>query len=241
LASRISSTSARSREGIGQATADKVLRKADCLQVQDFELLKPYLADTVVLLNQEINQEGIILAEGTQGFGLSLDYGAFPYTTSRDTSASALAASLGLSLHCCFVDVIGVVRTYPIRVAGNSGPFEDDSTELNWAEVALRANCPIDITERTSVTKKVRRVATFSEAQLKKACLVNQPTEISLTFADYLDWSIHEQTCLSPTVESFIDQSEKITQTEVTLVKTGPKTVIDLEHYRRSMFRRIAA
>lgn len=239
LETRISSTSARSREGIGQASADKVLRKAHCVQAKDYKPFKPYLADTVELINEEIDRQGIVLAEGTQGFGLSVDHGHFPFCTSRDITVSAIASSLGVSTHHCPVQVIGVLRTYPIRVAGNSGPFEVDSKELNWIEVAKRANAPVDITERTSVTHKVRRVATFSDTQLKRAVMVNRPTEIALTFADYLNWNAHEKEVISPETESFIEHVEEVADVPVSLIKTGPRTVIDCDPYRRSIFRRI--
>ncbi|MDP1629330.1 MAG: adenylosuccinate synthetase, partial [bacterium] len=186
LVQRIGSTSATSREGIGTATADKVLRKSSCLQAKDVDWLKPYLCDTVGLINNFLDGDHLIILEGTQGFGLDLEQGYFPYVTSRNTSAAALAAGIGVAPHYFDFQVIGVVRTYPIRVAGNSGPFGDDSEELTWDEVGRRAGAKEPIIEMTSVTQKVRRVATFSDKEFIRACQVNRPTEIALTFADYL-------------------------------------------------------
>ncbi len=151
LAKRIGSTSAISGEGIGTAMADKVLRKESCVQAKDVEWLKPYLCDTVEMINEYLDREQLIILEGTQGFGLSVEHGHFPYVTSRDTSATALAASIGISPHHFDTQVIGVVRTYPIRVAGNSGPFGKDSREISWEEVTKRAGSKKPIIETTTV------------------------------------------------------------------------------------------
>ncbi len=241
LAQRICSTSAISKEGIGAAMADKVLRKKSCLLAKNVSQLAPYLADTVEMINNELDNEQMLILEGTQGFGLSLEHGHFPFVTSRDTSAQALAASIGVSTHCFDVDVIGVTRSYPIRVAGNSGPFGSDSQEISWKELTHRAGAPRLIKEKTSITNKIRRVATFSKEDFRKACRVNRPTEIALTFADYLDWSIYEKEEISASVELFCEILEEISGgVPVTLVKTGPNAVIDFDWYRKTMLRKIS-
>ncbi len=239
LAERIGSTSVRSSEGIGVAIADKVLRKASCVQAKHVDSFKPYLTDTAELVNDTLDIGMPVLIEGTQGFGLSLDHGSFPYVTSRDTIVPALAASVGVSPHHYQTQVIGVARTYPIRVAGNSGPFAAGSKELTWDEVARRAGIPIGLEERTTVTKLLRRVANFSIEQYVRACRINRPTEIALTFADYLDWSIHDTHELSPPVYDFIDNIEKAAGIPVTMVNTGPHATIDFDRYRSSMLRRM--
>lgn len=240
LASRIGSTSAISGEGIGTATANKVLRKSSRIQAKDVPQLKPYLSDTVDLINTYLDMDELVLIEGTQGFGLSLEHGQFPFVTSRDVSATGIAASVGISTHRFFIDVIGVARTYPIRVAGNSGPFDEDSQEITWKELAKKANADKSITEKTSVTNKIRRVATFSKKHFVKACQVNRPTEIAITFADYLDWATHEKQEISEPIDNFIKMIEEISGgIPVKLIKTGPKTTIDLDWYRRSILRRI--
>lgn len=239
LALRIGSTSAISGEGIGTAMADKTLRKSSCVQARDIPKLKPYLTDTVDLINTQLDMDEVILIEGTQGLGLSLEHGEFPSVTSRDTSATAIAASAGISTHQFYIDVIGVTRTYPIRVAGNSGPFEEDSQEITWEELTKRAGANKSIIEMTSVTKKTRRVATFSKKQFLKACQINRPTEIALTFADYLDWSLHEKEGGSKPLDDFIEMIEKTSGIPVKLVKTGPTTTIDLDWYRSSIIRRM--
>ena len=169
-----------------------------------------------------------------------MEHGAFPYVTSRDTSTSALLASIGVSGHCFYVDVIGVTRTFPIRVAGNSGSFESDAEEVSWQQVSKYAGAHKLLCERTSVTNKIRRVSTFSKIGFAKAVQINRPTEIALTFADYLDWSVRNQETLSRPVEEFIDMLEGISgKRNVSLVKTGPRAIIDFELTRRSVLRKV--
>lgn len=241
LASRIGSTSATAGEGIGMAMVDKVLRSGSCRQAKDVPQLKPYIADTVDLINAELDRDQMVLLEGTQGLGLSIEHGHFPYTTSRDTSATAIAASVGIATHRFEIDVIGVTRTFPIRVAGNSGPFGEDSKEVSWEYVRKFAKSKDSICEKTTVTGNVRRVATFSWQDFLKACKINRPTEIALTFADYLDWRCHEKSdiSISNRIMGFIDQIERKSGVPVALVKTGPRTIIDYEYYRRSIIRKV--
>jgi len=240
LAERISSTSAKSGLGIGIAMTDKIMRSEGCKLAKDVSELKPYITDTVTLLNKELDLDQIIIFEGTQGFELSIDHGIFPYTTSRDTTASSLFTGTGVNPYGFDVEVIGVARAYPIRVGGNSGPFNNDSEELTWSEVATRAGSTQDITEKTSVTKSVRRVATFSWEGLEHACMVNRPTEIALTFADHIDAAVYEKEFLTEKVTEFVEKIKCVSGVSVGIVKTGPHTTIDRDWYRSSMLRKIA-
>jgi adenylosuccinate synthase len=242
LAARIGSTSAKSREGIGMAAADKVLRSKECRRAEKVPILQPYVVDTVGMVNTALEQDEIVLLEGTQGFGLSVDHGHFPFTTSRDTSVTATAASVGICTHEFPIDVIGVVRTYPIRVAGNSGPFGKDAQELTWEEVNKRAGAPPGtIIERTTVTNGVRRVSEFSEEEFAKACQVDRPTQLAVTFVDYLDWRMHESQNITHFAHVFLEKLERMARCPVTLVKTGPHTTIDFDNHRAAMWRKLAA
>lgn len=173
LADRIGSTSTIAREGIGTATSDRVMRSASCVTVDDIADLTKYAADVPYLLAQE----GSILLEGTQGTGLSLTTGQFPYTTSRNTTATGLMADAGVPA-VRLTRSIGVFRTFPIRVAGNSGPFFPDSREIDFEDLAVEP-------EKTTVTKLKRRIATWSEQQLDSSALLNGMTHAYVTFLDY--------------------------------------------------------
>ncbi|HXK38392.1 MAG TPA: adenylosuccinate synthetase [Candidatus Paceibacterota bacterium] len=240
LAERISSTSAKSGLGIGMAMSDKVMRSDRCTFAKDIPVLRPFIVDTVELLNRELDSDQLIIFEGTQGFGLSLEHGNFPYVTSRDTTAQALFSGCGVNPYGFDVEVIGVARTYPIRVGGPSGSFGTGSQEISWDAVARRAGNVHDITERTSVTGSVRRVATFSYENVRRACMVNRVSEIALTFLDHLDAQLYNKEMLSPSALEFIHELEEKVGVPVGLAKTGPLMTIDFNAYRANMMRRLA-
>lgn len=241
LGERIGSTSARGREGIAVAMAHKVLRMEDCVQVKDYEPLKQYATDTVTMVNEELEGGADVLVEGTQGYGLSIDHGYFPYVTSRNATVSAFADSVGVQPEYFQTNVIGVVRSYPIRVAGNSGPFAEDSEELTWEEMRERVGNPELPIENTTVTGLPRRIATFSDQQFIDACRVNRPTEIALTFADYIDPDVFNKDYISDEVLAFTDRLEDLSDgVPVTLLNNGPNSTFDFDSVRASYLRKMS-
>lgn len=124
---------------------------------------------------------GNILIEGTQGSALSLLHSHWPYCTSIDTNAAGIISEVGIA-PSRVTDVLMVCRTYPIRVAGNSGPMKN---EISWEQLSQALGRTV--TEKTTVTKKTRRVAAWDDELFQQSCVLNAPTEIALTFADYVD------------------------------------------------------
>lgn len=104
------------------------------------------------------------MLEGTQGTGLSLYHGPYPYVTSRDTTVAGCLADAGIS-PSRVRKVIMVCRTYPIRVESPSGKTSGPmSREIDWKEVSRRSGVPeseLREAEVTSTTKRKRRVSEF--------------------------------------------------------------------------------
>src|SRR5260221_482 len=118
LINSISSTGS----GTGAATSGRVMRHSQSLLIKDVltdnAWLKPYVRDVRSELNRLIDQGVRIIVEGTQGFGLSLYHSRnYPKTTSKDTTAAQFIMEAGLS-PLLVDEVVMVVRTFPIRVAG---------------------------------------------------------------------------------------------------------------------------
>jgi adenylosuccinate synthase len=230
LISRIGSTG----RGVGAAAAQKLLRSPGTRLTRDVAWLSDYLADVAGRANEIIDRGGEVFLEGTQGFGLSLHHGHYPYVTSKDTTVGALCSEAGLS-PLLLGEVIMVIRTYPIRVAGNSGPL---SREVDWETVTLESGAPRPLIEKTTVTGNVRRVARFDLEMVRRACLFNRPTQLAVMFADYLDWTNRAVTTFSDldaTARRLIDDVEEACRTPVTLIGTGPRSVdmVDLRGARR--------
>lgn len=94
------------------------------------------VCDTVRMINDAYDEGMQMLIEGTQGTLLDLHLGPYPFTTSRMTSAANWIAEAGLAPGLKYETVL-VVRTYPIRVAGNSGPMNG---EIDWTDLANSIN-----------------------------------------------------------------------------------------------------
>lgn len=167
-----------------------------------------------------------VLIEGTQGSGLSLLHSNWPYCTSIDTNAAGIISEVGIA-PSRVTDVIMAVRTYPIRVAGNSGPMKNETTWEAMAEKLGR-----NVTERTTVTKKVRRIAEWDDDLFEQACVLNEPTEIALMFADYVDPNLYEVKDAKVVMNSlalhkFMEEHGLIGK--VKYISTGPDSMVTIE------------
>ncbi len=145
------------------------------------ERLRPYLADTELLLHTALHQGKIALAEGAQGTLLDLNFGTYPYvTSSHPTSAGAL---LGLGIGPEHVRrVIGVTKSFQTRVG--EGPFP---TELSGeAAGRLRGTGEQPWDEFGTTTGRPRRCGWLDVVLLRYASRLNGLTEIALTKLDIL-------------------------------------------------------
>ena len=214
-------------KGVGAAIARKVRRK-DVTLARDIDELASYIKDVSLFANELADRGANICLEGTQGFWLSLHHGEYPYVTGRDISVGTLFGDAGLS-PTLLKDTILVVRTYPIRVGGNSGPL---ANEISWEEITQRSGYHDDILEFTTVTKKVRRVGEFDLEAVKRAVMINRPTQVALMFVDYLNhgnFGVTEEANLTSEATSMISQLENELGIPVTLIGTGPgeKHIVD--------------
>ncbi|HTA92771.1 MAG TPA: adenylosuccinate synthetase, partial [Polyangiaceae bacterium] len=180
--SRIASTGS----GTGAALARRMRRLPDerlvgtSSRIADRVRVEP----VAPLLHEHLNNGGDVIVEGTQGFGLSLLHGGeFPYVTARDTTAAGFASEVGLSPRH-ITDIVVVVRTFPIRVGGNSGPLAGETT---WDDIRKISGAPEQMAEYTSVTKRLRRVAAFDMDLVLQACRYNMPTTLAVMGLDRLD------------------------------------------------------
>lgn len=208
--------------GTGIAVAKRVLRTKDVKLAKDVTQLRPYLADVSErIITTHLNGEKIVI-EGTQGFGLSVYHSPYyPYATSRDTTAAGFLSEVGVS-PLAVTDIIMVVRTFPIRVGGNSGPLIN---EIDWGTIQRESGYPYQITEFTTVTKKLRRVGRFDIELVKRANSVNMPTHLALMGVDYLDYNnnkVRHYDELTPKTKEYVLWLESELGTRVNLIGTGP-------------------
>ena len=225
LTQRLGSTA----KGIGAGRADRIWRLA--ARVRDraslFEQLGT-IADWELPLVDQM-REGrarAVVIEATQGFGLGMRAGHYPQCTSGDCRAIDVLAQVGIGpWHLPEKDsmrVHVVIRPFPIRVAGNSGPLYQ---ETNWEELGLDA-------ERTTVTNKIRRVGQFEPNLVRRAVEANGPrvTRLHLSMADQVSAELAGRTSWSGAYPAAL--AELITQIpyaqNLASLGTGPDTSIEL-------------
>jgi adenylosuccinate synthase len=231
LRGRIGSTGS----GTGAALRERISRTSNHLLAADEPLLRRFLhSSTSELLRNLLNQGKRVVIEGTQGFGLSIWHGpAFPNATSRDTTAANFVAESGLAPHDVD-EVVLTVRSFPIRVGGNSGPLEN---EIDWPTLAKEAKLPPNHVELTSATKRVRRVARFHSEIVRQAIVVNRPHQIVMNHLDYVDAGAASG-ALSSKGREFLTKVEQLIGARIDLVGISPSALI--ERHANKQLRRVA-
>ena len=214
-------------QGVGYATAQNIISRLngnhDHKAKNYIKYLKPFLGCTSNELEKLYHNNKRILLEGTQGTALSLHHGIYPFVTSRDTSVSGCLSEAGISPKRVN-KIILVTRSYPIRVGGTSGPFI--SNEITWDVVAKRSGKNLKElveSEKTTTTKRNRRVAEFSWDMFRKACELNSPTDIALTFTDYIsskNGKARRYDQLTSDTRQFIEEIERCSGVKVSLIST---------------------
>lgn len=232
LVNRIGSTG----QGVGAATARRINHRSPELRLaRDVADLRPFIRETWEILERAYKDHKKILVEGTQGSGLSLFHGVYPYVTSRDTSVSGCLSEAGIPPTRAR-RVVLVCRSYPIRVQnppkGTSGPM---GKEIKWSTIERRSGISLSqlrTTERTSTTNRRRRVAEFSWQQLRRSAALNAPTDIALTFVDYLqkdNENARRFEQLDSDTIRFIEEIQRVAEAPVSLISTrfGYRSIID--------------
>jgi adenylosuccinate synthase len=198
------------KSGTGAAVISRIARFAPQhvlgIQATDSPALASHISDAAPIMSAALRRGERIIIEGTQGFGLSvLHTDSWPKCTSRDTTAAGFLSEAGLSP--LDVDrVILVIRSYPIRVAGDSGPLPEETT---WDAIAADAGLPLDLREFTSVTHKLRRVGKFSSEVVRRAIEANSPTDIVLNHLDYIDATVRGGGTLTEKAKQFLESVEE--------------------------------
>lgn len=226
-------------QGVGRATARKILGRTPGSSMQLAETvpqLQHFVRDTVDYFAECYSKGQRILLEGTQGTSLSLHHGFYPHVTSRMTTADACLAEAGLASR--FVRrVVMVCRTYPIRVGdsttGKTSGFMD--RPITFEEIARRARLSAEDIKKSevgSVSGRPRRIGEFDWSQLRRSLLLNGPTDLALTFADYIDVNNrkafrYEQ--LTNETLRFIEELEAVCGIPVSLISTdfSERNIID--------------
>lgn len=174
---------ASTQSGTGAAISRKVLRKPTAI-VGGNDWARFDWPDNVNVrdFTRELSlKSSIYFVEVAQGFSLGINSKFYPHCTSRECTVMQAIADARIPPR--FVThTYMCVRSYAIRVGnlGNhsSGDWYDDQLETNWATIGVEP-------ELTTVTKRIRRVASFSWEQFREALRANDPDTIFVSHMDY--------------------------------------------------------
>lgn len=218
-------------KGVGAAVIEKIQRNPTSNIIARDALVSTPLEGYAVskeIYNRAIDEAGVTILEGAQGFSLSINQGFYPFTTSRDCTTAQLLSDCAIpGKSYAATRIYGCARTYPIRVAnrydengkmiGTSGPCYNDQEEISWDRLGIKP-------ELTTVTQLPRRIFTFSEQQIQEAIRMNGVDEVFLNFANYIGLDNSPDAMKLEEYKHIINQAGA----ELTMLGWGP-TVNDVE------------
>ena len=157
--------------------------------------LRPFITDTVTLLNRAVRDGRNILFEGAQGTLLDIDFGTYPFVTSSNATAGGACIGTGVPPHR--VDrVVGVMKAYTTRVG--EGPFPTEL--LDDQGLLLRETGR----EFGATTGRPRRCGWFDAVATRYSVMVNGIDELAVTKLDVLDALPQIKVCVAYKVGSRI-------------------------------------
>src|SRR6476469_6728683 len=139
--------------------------------------LKPFVANTVVLLHEATRRGDNILFEGAQGTFLDIDHGTYPYVTSSNTTAGGACTGTGVPPHR-MDRVVGVMKAYSTRVGDGALPTEDAQLAQMFHNLGR---------EFGATTGRKRRCGWFDAVATRYAGMINGIDELAITNLDGLD------------------------------------------------------
>lgn len=146
---------------------------------EGIELLKSFeLIDSENFINELLNEEKSVLAEGAQGTMLDIDFGSYPFVTSSNTICAGACTGLGVAPNR-IGKVFGIFKAYCTRVG--MGPFP---TELKDETGDLLRQAGHEF---GSTTGRPRRCGWLDLVALKYSIMLNGVSEMIMMKADVLD------------------------------------------------------
>lgn len=171
---------AGTRSGTGAALARKVLRDPSAVWGYRYRVMPPNVH--TASWDYDAHDTRPMMLEVSQGFSLGIHSNFYPKVTSRECTVMQAIADARIPAQAVS-KVYMSVRTYPIRVGNvdgfSSGDCYPDQYEIKWSVLGVQP-------ELTTVTKRQRRLFTWSDRQFLDACCANQPDVVFVNFMNYL-------------------------------------------------------
>ncbi len=141
------------------------------------ERMRPFVADTSLVVNQALDAGQAVLAEGAQATLLDIDHGTYPFVTSSNPIAGGACTGLGVG-PTRISSVLGVTKAYVTRVG--AGPFPSEADAQRGKMLGTRGH------EFGTVTGRERRCGWLDLVGLRYAARLNGLTALAVTKLDVL-------------------------------------------------------
>ncbi len=169
------------------------------------ERIRPYVADTALVLNRALDEGKVVLLEGSQGTMLDVDHGTYPFVTSSSPTAGGACTGSGIG-PTKITRVIGILKAYTTRVG--SGPFPTELFDEHGEFLRATGH------EYGVTTGRQRRCGWFDAVIARYATRVNGLTDLFLTKLDVLTGLERIPVCVAYEVEGVRHEEMPMTQTE---------------------------
>ena len=167
--------------------------------------IRPYLADTALVLNRALDEDRTVLLEGAQATMLDVDHGSYPFVTSSSPTAGGACAGSGIG-PTRISKVVGIIKAYTTRVGAGPFPTEEPGEPGGWLRQAGR--------EFGVTTGRPRRTGWFDAVIARYATRVNGITDYFLTKLDVLSGLDRIPLCVAYEVDGSRQDELPMTQTE---------------------------
>jgi adenylosuccinate synthase len=169
------------------------------------ERMRPYVADTALVLNRALDDDRTVLLEGAQATMLDVDHGTYPFVTSSSPTAGGACAGSGIG-PTRITKVIGIVKAYTTRVGAGPFPTELLDEQGEWLR---KAGGEYGVT-----TGRPRRTGWFDAVIARYATRVNGITDYFVTKLDVLSGLEKVPICVAYDVAGTRHDEIPMTQTE---------------------------
>ncbi len=169
------------------------------------EQIRPYVADTGLVLNQALDQGKTVLLEGAQATLLDVDHGTYPFVTSSSPTSGGACAGAGIG-PTRITKVIGILKAYTTRVGAGPFPTELLTEQGEWLR---KAGGEYGVT-----TGRPRRTGWVDTVIARYSTRVNGITDYFITKLDVLSGLEKVPVCVAYDVGGTRHDEIPMTQTE---------------------------
>jgi adenylosuccinate synthase len=157
-------------------------------QLEYAERLRPFIADTALIVDRALSAQEHVLLEGAQGTMLDIDHGTYPFVTSSNPIAGAACTGVGVG-PTRIDSVIGVTKAYVTRVG--EGPFPTELDDADGTRMMERG------AEFGTTTGRQRRCGWLDLVALRYAVRLSGISELALTKLDVLSGFERVRICVA--------------------------------------------